>query len=190
MSEPTPNRSRKVTLEELLRLKRHERPGPEHWARFDRELNEKVWLALANPPEEISGHIPAWLGRGLRWMAAGAASAVALIFAWHTQMPVPIAAPVLLPHHETVAAVAPIILPAAAATPVLVASVASTPEAMTTPEKAVFAVSNLTPSTSPAGYNKVPASMSFSAAQTTGERYAADALNTAAFAARWHGSAY
>ncbi len=44
MSDPRPNA--KPTLEELLRLKRAERPGPEFWAGFERELRQKQLTAL------------------------------------------------------------------------------------------------------------------------------------------------
>ncbi len=79
MSEPTKT-PRKITLEELLRLKRHERPGPEFWLRFDRELNQRVWRSLVLPsqPDGILGGI---FGRRLRWMAVGMISSAAFVFA-------------------------------------------------------------------------------------------------------------
>lgn len=191
MTEPTPNRSRKITLEELLRLKRHERPGPEHWARFDRELNEKVWRTLTNPPEASVGRtLPVWLARGLRWMTAGVVSTLALVFAWSTHSPLPVAVAIApLSDHTVVSPITQVDAVSSAHAPILVASVTPAPADVVTPERATFAVANLTPSTSPAGFNKVPATVSFSANQLTGERNA-DALNTAAYTTRWHGSAY
>lgn len=188
MTEPTTNRSRKITLEELLRLKRHERPGPEYWVRFDRELNEKVWRSLANPPAENSGWLPGWLLRGMRWMTAGAVSTLALVFAWQLQSVTPVASLPAAPFSHESAPVVAATPPAVPSQPVLVASITPVPVEMVAPEKATFAVANLAPSTSPAGYNKIPATMSFSSTQSSSEHYAADTLNTAAFAARWHGS--
>ena len=46
MSEPKPQS--KVTLEDLLRLKRAERPVPEFWAGFERELRQKQLAALVD----------------------------------------------------------------------------------------------------------------------------------------------
>ncbi|KXU37597.1 hypothetical protein AXK11_02035 [Cephaloticoccus primus] len=39
----------KVTLEQLLRVKRAERPAPEFWAQFDRDLREKQLAAIIEP---------------------------------------------------------------------------------------------------------------------------------------------
>lgn len=39
-----------VTVEDLLKIKRHEKPSEAFWARFDRELQEKTWMALAKKP--------------------------------------------------------------------------------------------------------------------------------------------
>lgn len=44
MSQPDQNS--KVTLEDLLRLKRAERPNPEFWSRFESELRQKQLTAL------------------------------------------------------------------------------------------------------------------------------------------------
>lgn len=41
-----PEHKRPVALEDLLRLKRAERPGPEFWTQFDRELRAKQLAAL------------------------------------------------------------------------------------------------------------------------------------------------
>ncbi len=42
------NQHSKVTLEDLLRLKRAERPGPEFWANFEKELRQKQLTALVH----------------------------------------------------------------------------------------------------------------------------------------------
>ena len=57
--EPKP----KVTLEDLLRLKREERPAPEFWSRFDRELRAKQLAALVEKRPWWQG-LPAW---ALNW---------------------------------------------------------------------------------------------------------------------------
>ncbi len=43
---PPPEQRPPVTLEDLLRLKRAERPSPEFWNRFERELHQKQLAAL------------------------------------------------------------------------------------------------------------------------------------------------
>jgi hypothetical protein len=68
----------KVTLEDLLRLKREERPAPEFWSRFDRELRAKQLAALVEKRPWWQG-IPAW---ALNWrrfhLPLGATAALAL----------------------------------------------------------------------------------------------------------------
>ena len=39
--------NQKVSLEDLLRLKREERPTSEYWSQFDRELRAKQLAALS-----------------------------------------------------------------------------------------------------------------------------------------------
>ncbi|HVU37259.1 MAG TPA: hypothetical protein VHC95_02910 [Opitutales bacterium] len=190
MPEPTSKPPRKISLEELLRLKRHERPGAEHWVRFDRELNEKVWRSLANPPaEERTGWIPHWLFRGLRWMTGGAIAAATVILAWPSHPVVPVAALAVHapagPSAPTVAATP--VTPAAA--PIRIASAAPIPEDVISSAKATFALSDLDPVTSPAGNNKIPATLSFPV-DAGHERFAGGPLDTVAFVSRLHGSAY
>ena len=43
---PKPDQNSKVTIEDLLRLKRAERPGPEFWVNFEQELRQKQLTAL------------------------------------------------------------------------------------------------------------------------------------------------
>jgi hypothetical protein len=66
----------RVTLEDLLHLKRAERPEPEFWARFERELREKQLTALLEKR-------PWWHGLGRvvmrhAYLPAGAAAALAV----------------------------------------------------------------------------------------------------------------
>jgi hypothetical protein len=49
-----PQSSHQVSVEDLLRLKRHEKPDAAYWERFDRELHQKSWQALAKPRPAIS----------------------------------------------------------------------------------------------------------------------------------------
>ncbi len=46
MQEKQQTPLRKVSVEDLLQLKRHERPSPEFWNQFDRQLREKQLRAL------------------------------------------------------------------------------------------------------------------------------------------------
>lgn len=68
----------KVTLEDLLRLKRAERPAPEFWARFDRELRAKQLAALVEKRPWWQG-LPEW---ALNWrrfhLPLGATAVLAL----------------------------------------------------------------------------------------------------------------
>ena len=76
-----PNHERKpVTLEKLLQLKREERPTPEFWASFDKELEARRLRALVEPSAP-----PLWsrllvMGRYAAFVLLPVASAAA--FAW------------------------------------------------------------------------------------------------------------
>lgn len=72
MSEP--RQKAKPTLEELLRLKRAERPDAQFWAGFERELRQKQLTALVEKPRWWHGL--AGLGRRA-YLPAGAAAVVA-----------------------------------------------------------------------------------------------------------------
>jgi hypothetical protein len=81
---PTPERSdaRKVTLEELIRLKRAERPAPEFWARFEQDLRAKQLAAIVEPrPWWITLRLPHLARTLARYQfPVGAAAALALSF--------------------------------------------------------------------------------------------------------------
>jgi len=131
---------RPVTLEDLLRLKRAERPPEEFWAKFEADMRAKQLSAIVNRPR-WSG-LSAWLGTlGRYQMPIGAAAAVALTYIGYTQyqatqatVPVPAARSVALvaaPSHSyvsvekpaPVAAISPASSPAApAAAPVVAES--------------------------------------------------------------------
>lgn len=48
MSENFPYLGKKITLEEILRLKRQERPSAEFWEEFDRDLRRRTLQVLVN----------------------------------------------------------------------------------------------------------------------------------------------
>lgn len=70
----------KIALEDLLRIKRAERPAAEFWPRFEEELRAKQLAALVQPPR------PWWRGLASRrllvrvYAPLGAAAAVAFTF--------------------------------------------------------------------------------------------------------------
>lgn len=66
--EPT-----RITLEELLRLKRAERPPAEFWDQFEREFQQKAMQALV---ESESRESPFWSGVGARVLAAAPIAAL------------------------------------------------------------------------------------------------------------------
>ncbi|MFI5336240.1 MAG: hypothetical protein ACHQ5A_05630 [Opitutales bacterium] len=69
------NRS-KITLEDLLRLKRAERPSPEFWVGFERELRQKQLAALLERRPWWQG-IPQFLSRRA-YLPLGATAALAI----------------------------------------------------------------------------------------------------------------
>ena len=77
MNEP----GRKITVEDLLRLKRAERPPPEFWARFESEMRAKQLAAIVvrRPWWDRAARLSSVVGR-LR-IPLGAAAAIALAWA-------------------------------------------------------------------------------------------------------------
>ncbi|MDQ5978528.1 MAG: hypothetical protein QG602_1502 [Verrucomicrobiota bacterium] len=73
MSEPRQNT--KPTLEEVLRLKRAERPGPEFWMGFERELRQKQLTALVEKRRWWHG-LPLVVSRRI-YLPVGATAVVA-----------------------------------------------------------------------------------------------------------------
>lgn len=67
--------SSKVTLEDLLRLKRAEKPGPEFWVNFEQELRQKQLTALVQK-RRWWHEVPVLLNRRF-YVPAGAAAIVA-----------------------------------------------------------------------------------------------------------------
>lgn len=72
---PDPRQNFKVSLEDLLQLKRAERPTPEFWSNFEKELRQKQLTALVEK-RRWWHDVPALLSRRV-YLPAGAAAAVA-----------------------------------------------------------------------------------------------------------------
>jgi hypothetical protein len=88
---PDPRHHAKPTLEELLQLKRCERPDAQFWAGFERELRQKQLTALVEKPRWW--HSFGNLGRRV-YVPAGAAAMVAFaLVAIRYNAPVRVAAP-------------------------------------------------------------------------------------------------
>lgn len=68
----------RLTLEDLLRLKRAERPTPEFWTNFERELRQKQLAALLEKRPWWQ-ELPRWAARHA-YLPLGAAAAVAFAF--------------------------------------------------------------------------------------------------------------
>jgi len=191
MPDPT-NTPRKITLEDLLRLKRHERPGSEFWARFDRELNEKVWRTLVQPPPREHGLAAFWRQR-VRWLVAGAASIAAVFVSWSDHTPSPLAT---IQPTMTATVVANVVAPPDASVPSEPVRIASANPAtekvapLPSDAPAQYAVSTFEPSVNPAGSHKVPATVAFAAAELPGIHFATDTLATAVIPVRWRETAY
>lgn len=109
----------KVTLEDLLRLKRAERPAPEFWSAFDAELRRKQLAAGVKNRRWWLFQVPVAFRRLWVSLPVGAAAAVALT--WVALRP---SAPVQTPA-TFVAEATPVSSPASS-TPVVVASVSET----------------------------------------------------------------
>jgi hypothetical protein len=84
MTTPEPSESGKVSLGELLRLKRAERPEPEFWARFEQDLRAKQLAAIVEKrPWWVALRLPLATRALSRWtvqLPLGAAAVLALSF--------------------------------------------------------------------------------------------------------------
>jgi len=75
---PISESNSKVTVEQLLRLKRAERPSPEFWVNFERELHQKQLTALVKK-RRWWHEMPSLLSRKV-YLPAGAAAVMAFTF--------------------------------------------------------------------------------------------------------------
>ncbi len=64
-----------VSVEDLLRLKRYEKPDEAYWERFDRELHQKSWQALAKPQPALWRGLRAFGGKLVPALPLSAAAA-------------------------------------------------------------------------------------------------------------------
>ncbi len=70
----------KITLEEVLRLKRREKPSAEFWEQFDRELRQKTLQALVDEKPWHQKYLTPFFGRMAIAVPLAAATALALVF--------------------------------------------------------------------------------------------------------------
>jgi len=192
MSQPN-NPPPKVTLEDLLRLKRHERPGPEYWERFDRELRGGMLRAFVTPEPWAWRWTRRVVARATPWMTAGAAAGLVMAFAMHSRLSLPMAehrlpapaameemtAPVKLAANDATADKALLNTTTAAG------SLENVGDARTKDVVAVLAESSQ-PTTDP----KVSALTTLPGKPADDVRYAADTLENVAMLSRGSGMAY
>lgn len=69
-----------VTLEDLLRLKRAERPSPQFWAQFERDLREKQLAAIISRRPWWAPMLRGWVRFGHLQLPLGATAILALTF--------------------------------------------------------------------------------------------------------------
>jgi hypothetical protein len=192
MSEPTPNKP-KVTLENLLRLKRHERPPAEYWVRFDRELNERVWRALSEPRESWVSGLLSGFRRNAGWLSLGTVSALVLALTWYGNIQSPVkfaskAQPIQVASAAVVVKTLPDSAPDNSDNAQALAAIAENNLPMITQPALVAA--KVLDSSNFAGFHKVPAMLAFATGNGGGVSYASDALANPALSARIRGSAY
>jgi hypothetical protein len=82
MSENSPQNDKRVTLEDLLKLKRHERPDPAYWERFQRELHEKTLRSLVKTTAVSPSGLRAFLCRWHPALPLTSAAAFVLLLAF------------------------------------------------------------------------------------------------------------
>jgi hypothetical protein len=73
-------RQNKANLEDLLRLKRAERPDPEFWEHFDRELHQRMLQTLVKKDPWFVQLFRGLTGRVAQTMTIGAAAALVALF--------------------------------------------------------------------------------------------------------------
>jgi hypothetical protein len=165
MSQPPPE---KVTFEDLLRLKRAERPPAEFWAQFDRELHTKQLAALLEKK-------PWWVSTARRVarfsclpLGAGAALALAFVTVREYSLP-PVAGAAARPVKPTVGESRAII---AAVAPLPQLSAVQTQKARSMPSSAAVSAVAVVPVTAPVASvsPEIPSTISWlaDALQTTG----------------------
>ena len=79
-SQPLQSTKIKITLEEVLRLKRREKPSAEFWEQFDRELRRKTLRALVDEKPWHQKYLTPVFGRLAIALPLAAATVLALVF--------------------------------------------------------------------------------------------------------------
>lgn len=191
MSQPNPKKS-KVTLEDLLRLKRHERPPAEYWVRFDRELNERVWRSMVEPKQSWLGSLGEIFNRNVRWLTVGGVSAMALILNWAGNGPKPLPVPLAgntTPHPVTV--VASSIEVAADASPDNAQALAAVARHnLPVADEPTQLAAKVLDAADQTGFHKVPAMLAFATNDGEAVRFASNILGNPAGSVRLRESAY
>lgn len=109
-----PDPEQKITLEDLLRLKRAERPAPEFWVKFDADIRAKQLSAIVSRPW-WDGFARGFAFMSRHQMPLGAAAALALTWVGVQHMET---RPVASPHIVKLSVAAPLAAaPAAARVP-------------------------------------------------------------------------
>ena len=80
MSDFSRDSKSKITLEEILKLKRKERPPAEFWEAFDRDLRRRTLQALVNDEPWYGRYLGSALGRILASIPLSAAVVATLGF--------------------------------------------------------------------------------------------------------------
>ena len=78
MPKKKPSLSNKVTLEDLLKLKRHEKPTPEFWQQFDRDLHKKTLQTFVQQGPSWRSAWQAYFKSGIKWVPAPIAALLVL----------------------------------------------------------------------------------------------------------------
>jgi len=195
MSQPT-NPPPKVTLEDLLRLKRHERPGPEYWERFDRELRGGMLRAFVTPEPWAWRWTRRVVARATPWMTAGAAAGLVMAFAMHSRLSLPMAEHPLPARAamEEMTAAAPASVAATDATAgktlLNTTTAAGSLESAVDESRTKYAVAVLAESSQPTTDPKVSATTTLPGKPADDVRYAANTLENMAMLSRGSGMAY
>jgi hypothetical protein len=185
----------KVTLEDLLRLKRHERPGPEYWARFDGELRQRMLRKFVQPEPLAWRWSRALVARATPWMTAGATAGIVMAFALHNRIALPTAENTPAPHPTLVASIqtpAKMVQTTEAATSDTLSepTTASAVENTVEDARTKYVVAVLAAPSQPANDHKVSATTTLPGEHADGVRYAANSLVEEALLSRTSGMAY
>jgi hypothetical protein len=174
MSQPNPQQPPKVSLEDLLRLKRHERPAPEFWVRFDRELQQKVWRTLLEP---AAAPARVWWVRGVAWFTAGATAVLVVGLSWYGGFSSQAHAPTAMASLVSPSRMGE---PKTASAPAIDSTGATTDQAAGVNTVALAqpapVVESLSSTATAATVHKMAATVAFDDVHSDGVRYAADTL--------------